>query len=80
MTIASAAPASKLLAEHDPAELDVVSLLEPVVTETGTLPRGAQGTIVMKWQGDPAYCVEFIEPFPSLVDLTRSQFEVVWTA
>ena len=79
MMVAAAALAQNVSKDRDPAELDVVSLVEPVETEAGTLPRGAQGTIVMAWAGEPAYCFEFIDPFQTLIDLRRHQFEVVWT-
>ena len=58
-------------------ELSRISLTESVDTEEGTLPSGAQGTVVSVYGSGDAYCVEFTRPFKALVTIAPSKVKAL---
>ena len=48
-------------------ELSVVSLKKPIETGEGLMPAGAEGVVVSVYGEGVAYCVEFEEPFHSII-------------
>ncbi len=73
------APVSKFFATRNrslvgPAELDVVTLKTPALSDDGeTVPAGATGTIVVVYGDAVAFGVEFEIPIHALATVYRHQ-------
>ncbi len=59
-------------------ELSVVALAYPIEHADGILPEGSEGTVVFAWSDGKHYVVEFFEPFPCVVSLTRKDLRKDW--
>lgn len=57
-------------------ELDQIVLDEDVASETGRVPRGARGTVVLVWRDGEAFEVEFTSPFAALVMVGPNQIRL----
>ena len=74
--VSTASPSARRVVPGRPrdlAELDRVSLKEPLQKEGVTLPAGATGTIVAVWMPGEAYEVEFTNPAAAVVTLRRRE-------
>jgi hypothetical protein len=56
-------------------ELSVVTLTHVLEHNAGKFPEGTTGTIVHAWGDGEHYAVEFSEPFPCVVSLTRADIQ-----
>ena len=57
------------------AELEVVRLRAPAETESGTVPTGAEGTVVHVYRRGEAFEVEFDSPFHVVATLMAATVE-----
>ncbi len=57
------------------AELEIVRLREPVETDNGMMPSGAEGTVVYVHRNGEAFEVEFERPFHAVSTLMAAAVE-----